>query len=449
MASLADTLDRIKLDPFAFLDRPFIEQAARDAGHRWRERELDPATTLALFVQQVIAGNVPCTAVRHLAGRSFSASAYCQARARLPLSVYQEMLHRVHELGVLPSIGKAEHRWRGHRTFHVDGSSFSMPDTPQLQAAFGYPSGAAQGCAFPVAHLLVLFSASTGLLLDAFASPLRTGDLEEIPELHLHLDEGDILIGDDNFSGYTHLALLVAAGLHGLFPLQHCRIVDFTPRRRHVSEHHANPGLPRSRWIRSLGENDQIVEYFKPRQKPAWIDQQRYDALPESIQVREFRRTVTLPCGKRRSLTMVSTLLDGNAYPAQELTELRRLRWDVETNLRHLKITMGLDVLRCKSESGVRKELCVFCLVYNLVRLVMLEAAARQKVAVARVSFADALRWMRCARPGDRLPPLVLNPLRRDRLEPRCRKRRPKKYPLMNKPRAKLRKALKKQAKRR
>jgi hypothetical protein len=410
MASIAEALRRIKHNPLALLDHSIIKEAARDAGHCWRERELDPANTLALFVQQVIHGNAPCTQVRHFAGKSFSASAYCQARARLPLAVCQEMLHRVHQLAVLPSISKAEHRWRGHRTFHVDGSSFSMPDTPGLHAAFGYPSGAAEGCAFPVAHLLVLFSASTGLLLDAFASPLRIGDLEEMPVLHLHLDEGDVLIGDDNFSGYTHLALLIAAGLHGLFPVQHCRIVDFTPNRRHVPEHHPNPGLPRSRWVRSLGNEDQIVEYFKPRQKPAWIGQEQYDQLPDSIRVREFRRTVTTPSGKKRRLAMVSTLLDPLAYPAEELTELRRRRWDVETNLRHLKITMGLDVLRCKSELGVRKELCVFCLVYNLVRVVMLEAARRQEVPVARVSFADALKWARHARPGEMLRPLIVNP---------------------------------------
>jgi hypothetical protein len=447
MASVSESLRRIKHNPLSVLNRAAIDQAAREIGHRWRQRELDPATTLALFVQQVIHGNTPCTEVRHLAGKSFSASAYCQARARLPLGLLQDLLFRVHEQAVLPSINQDEQRWRGHRTFHIDGSSFSMPDTPELRRAFGGAAGVAEGCGFPVAHLLVLFSASTGLLLDAFASPLRTGDLEEMPELHLHLDEGDLLIGDDNFSGYTHLALLIAAGLHGLFPAQHCRIVDFTAHRRHVPEHHPDPGLPRSRWVRSLGNEDQIVEYFKPRQKPAWIGQEQYDKLPDSIRVREFRRTVTVPSGKKRKLTMVSTLLDAEAYPADELTELRRRRWDVETNLRHLKITMGLDVLRCKSELGVRKELCVFCLVYNLVRLVMLEAAARQEVHVARISFADALRWMRHARRGELLPPLIVNPRRRQRLEPRCRKRRPKKYPLMNKPRDVLRKALKKQAK--
>lgn len=448
MASVTQALRQIKHHPLSILNRSSVERAAREAGHHWRERQLDPATTLALFVQQVICGNTPCTQLRHIAGRSFTASAYCQARARLPLAVYQEMLHRVHELAVLPTISKVEQRWRGHRTFHVDGSTFSMPDTPELRQSFGGAAGPAEGCGFPVAHLLVLFSASSGLLLDAFAAPLRTGDLQQMPELHLHLEKGDILIGDDNFGGYAHLALLAQAGLHGLFPAHHCRIMDFTPARAHVPENHPDPGLPRSRWIATLGKEDQIVEYFKPRTRPAWLQQEQYQALPDSIVVRELRRTISSASGKKLTLTMVSTLLDPSAYPAVELLELRQRRWNVETNLRHLKITMGLDVLRCKSEMGVRKELCVFCLVYNLVRLVMLEAAGRQRVQVARLSFVDALRWMRHARTGDALPPLVVNPLRPHRLEPRCRKRRPKKYLLMNRPRHLLRKALKKQAKR-
>lgn len=122
--------------------------------------------------------------------------------------------------------------------------------------------------------------------------------------------------------------------------------------------------------------------------------------------------------------------------------------WDVETNLRHLKITLGLDVLRCKTERGVRKELAVFCIAYNLVRVVMLEAARRQGVPVARVSFADALKWVRHARPGDKLPDLIVNPHRPNRAEPRCKKRRPKQYDLMNKPRDELRRKLQKQRRR-
>jgi Transposase DDE domain len=447
MVSIAAALGRIKQDPLGVIQRSVVERSCREHQYQWRDRELDPTLTVAYFAQQIIHGNTPCSEVRHIAGRSFTASAWCQARARLPLGVYQAMLTKVCE-AALPQTHQSQHLWRGHRTIHVDRSSFSMPDTRELRKAFGLPANQTCGCGFPTAHLLVMFSATTGFLIDAFASPLRTGDVSQASEYLAHLHAGDILIGDDSFSGYAHVALLLQANLHGLFPIHHRRIIDFAPGRAHtVGGKRAIAGLPRSRWIKSLGGEDQLVEWFKPPAHPAWMSKQDYDTLPVSIVVREIRRTVRLPDGRRVTITIVTTLLDPIRYPTDTLIELRLRRWDVETNLRHLKMTMGLDVLRCKTESGVRKELVVFCLVYNLVRVIMLQAAQRQRVSVDRISFADALKWMRHARPGDTLPKLLINPRRPHRIEPRCRKRRPKQYDLMNKPRRVLRNALQKQAK--
>ena len=448
MASIAAALRRFKRDPLGVLNRSVVERACREHDHRWRERELDPTLTVALFAQQILHGNTPCSEVRHIAGRSFTASAWCQARARLPLAVYQTILARVCE-AAMPQTRERQHLWRGHRTFHVDGSTFSMPDTAELRRVFGQPTGQKTGCGFPVAHLLVLFSAATGLVLDAFASPLRTGDVSQASEYLAHLNAGDILIGDDSFSGYAHLALLLQRNLHGLFPNHHRRIIDFRPSRAHTTKgKNAIAGLPRSRWIKSLGKEDQLVEWFKPSSHPAWMSKEDYDALPESIVVREIRRRVRLPEGRRITVTLITTLLDPIRYPADALIELRLRRWDVETNLRHLKTTMGLDVLHCKTEVGVRKELVVFCLVYNLVRVIMMQAAKRQRVSVDRISFADTLKWTRHARPGDTLPDLLINPRRANRIEPRCKKRRPKQYDLMTRPRRELQKQLKKQKKR-
>jgi hypothetical protein len=456
MASIASALERIKCNPLGVLDREVIERACREAGYAWRDRELDPATTIALFMQQVVNGNASCSEVRHIAarldlpgpGHSFTAQAYCQARARLPLAVYQALLYEVSQ-SILPQTQKEQYRWRGHRTFHIDGSTFSMPDTPELREAFGMPTNQKPDCGFPVAHLLVLFSAATGILVDCWASPLVTGDLAETIEAHIHLDRGDIVIGDDIYSGYAHLASLTKQGLHGLFPIHHLRIVDFRKNRPHCPPGKTPvAGMPRSRWIKSLGKEDQLVEYFKPREKPDWISQAEYDALPDSITVRELRRTVIRPGLGKITITLVTTLVDPKAYPASELLELRLRRWDVETGIGHLKTTMKMDVLRCQSEQGIRKELAVFSLVFNLVRTVMLEAARRQDVPVSRISFIDAYKWMRHARPGDKLPTLIINAYRPNRIEPRCRKRRPKKYVLMNKPRAVLRKLLKNKRKR-
>lgn len=410
MASIAFALGRIKDNPLGAIDRLTVERICREHGHEWRDRELDPATTVALFVQQIVHGNCPCTEVRHLArGHTFTAQAYCEARQRLPLAVYQDLLSEVVE-AVMPQTRRPvpELTEHGHRTFHIDGSTFSMPDTPELRKVFGLPAGQKEGCGFPVAHLLVLFSASTGLLVDAWAAPLRTGDMAQVAEAHLHLGEGDVVIGDDTFSGYAHLAMLQKQGLHGLFPVHHKRIVDFTKARPHTGENNPDAGLPRSRWIKSLGKEDQMVEYFKPKTKPLWMSHEDYDALPASIIVPELRRTVCRPGLGHVTLTLVTTLIDPKKYSAADLLDLRLRRWDVETCIGHVKTTMGLDVLCCKSEEGVRKELAVFCLVYNLARAVMLEASRRQEVPVSRISFADVLHWMRHARPGDALPQFLV-----------------------------------------
>jgi hypothetical protein len=119
----------------------------------------------------------------------------------------------------------------------------------------------------------------------------------------------------------------------------------------------------------------------------------------------------------------------------------------VETDLRHLKTTLGMDLLHCETVEGVKKEVAVFQIVYNLVRVVMMEGARRQGVPLDRISFADALAWVRHAGPGDELPDLVVNPYRPDRVEPRAVKRRPKEYDRLTKPREELRKALKNKAK--
>jgi len=331
MASIAAALARIKQQDVSHaISRAAVEKVCAELHYDWRQRELDPATTIALFVQQIIHGNAPCSEVRHLAGEQFTASAWCQARGRLPLGVYQALLTRVCD-AALPQTHEKQHLWRGHRTFTVDGSTFSMPDTPELRKAFGVPHGPAPGCGFPVAHLLVLFNAPTGLLLDAFAAPLRTGDVSQAQEYLAHLDAGDILVGDDSFSGYAHIALLSQANLHAVVPNHHLRLIDFTPGRPHtrLSGKNVVAGLPRSRWIQSLGQDDQLVEWFKPKSCPAWMTPQQYAALPKSIVVREIQRKVRLEDGRRITVTVVTTLLDPIRYPADEIVELRLRRWDV------------------------------------------------------------------------------------------------------------------------
>jgi hypothetical protein len=167
-----------------------------------------------------------------------------------------------------------------------------------------------------------------------------------------------------------------------------------------------------------------------------------FAALPQSLVVRELRYQITRPGARTREVTLVTTFLDPQKYPAEDLAELYGQRWAIETNLRHLKQTMKMDVLRCETVAGVLKELTVFCLVYNLVRSVMYAAAARQGVNVDRISFADALGWLAHTQPGSGLRDLKVNPDRPDRVEPRAVKRRPKAYKRLTQPREVLRNRL-------
>jgi hypothetical protein len=384
-------LRRIQKDLAEVLDARQITAVCREVGYRFRQRLLDPIATIRLFVVQVLHGNFAVARLQDFTDEPFSEAAYCKARGRLPLAVLQTLLRRVG--AALRTTMDDAGRWRGHRLFHVDGSAFSMPDTPELQKEFGQPGGQRPGCGFPVAHMLTLFHAGTGFLLKVLTAPLRTHDMAQAALLHPELEEGDVLIGDRAFSSYAHLALLRRRKLHGVFRLHQRQIVNFRPYRAYNRPgEKPKKGRPTSCWLQRLGKRDQLVEYFKPpaASRPTWMSTQDYEALPASLLVRELRYAV--PRVRRtREVTLVTTLLDAAEYPAKELERLYGQRWKIETNLRHLKQTMKMDVLRCETVQGVLKELTVFALVYNLVRAVMMEASHRQQVPVERISFADAL----------------------------------------------------------
>ncbi len=449
MASIAFVVEQIQQNPSRCLEHLPIREVCDEMGLVFRERLLDPATTVALFVMQILNGNRSCVTVRHWAKRSFSPQAYCNARKRLPLEVLRRLSKRLCE-SARRVVESADHLFLTHHVFVVDGSSFSMSDTPALQAHFGQSGAQKKGCGFPIAHLLALFDLNSGMLREAVVSPMRTHDLRHIAKMHPLMRPGDLLLGDTAFGSYAHFALLYQAQLHGLMPAHQRRIIDFTPHRPFVIPGSASQadarGLPRSRWIRSLGKEDQLVEWFKGPRPPDYMSQADYDALPASIIVRELRRNEYHPGLERWvELDIVTTLLDESTHPAEMLIQLRLRRWQVEVNLRHLKTTMGMEVLKCKSVEGVMKELAVFVLVYNLVRLLMLEAAARQKTKPDRISFKDVLTWIQFVNPGDAMPRFIVNKPRPERIQPRAIKRRPKPYDQMNRPRSEMRKDLKKQ----
>jgi hypothetical protein len=435
-------LRRIRQDVAERIDPESIRSACRDAGYSWRDRRLNPVAIIHWFLIQVLHGNTSIEHVALLGGGLFTAAAYCLARTALPLAVFQTVLANL--VKSLIPITDSEGRWLGHRTWLIDGSSFSMPDTLELQKQFGQPGGQTPGCGFPVAKILALFHAGTGLLIKVIPTPLRSHEMASVRGVHPTLKPTDILVGDRGFCSFAHLAILVEGGIHAVFRMHQRQIVDFRPHRPHArpDDKDARKGLPRSRWLRNLGVLDQVVEWFKPEQPPTGMTAEQHAALPAILLLRELRYQVGRPGFRTKTVTLVTTLSDGAIYTLEALAALYGSRWKVELNLRHLKTTMKMDIVKCKTVDGVLKELIAYAIVYNLVRIVMLEASRRQGVDVERISFVAALRWLAQAKPGDELASLVVNPTRPGRFEPRVRKRRPKPYPLMTKPRSELRKGL-------
>lgn len=447
MASISCVLSRIKRDLRPFLSDTMIESCAREAGHVWRERQLGPVQTVHLFILQVLHFNTAMTHLRHLAKASIQAPAYCRARMRLPLKVLQDLLVQS-SAAMRQRCESADGRWCGLRAFLVDGSSTIAPDTPDSQKAFGQPTACKEGCGFPVPKLLALFDAFSGLIVQALGFPLYTHEQSKVWMLHPLLGGGDLLVGDRGLCSYVHLSMLLSRGVHGLFRLHQKVIVDFRPHRRHRRKYRtgekvnkAKP-VPHSRFIKRLAKHDQIVEWFKPAAKPKWMSADQFKNLPASLMLRELR--VVLPCRGQRTqvLTVVTTLLDPQRYPKEKIMELYGVRWRVETHFAQLKTLLKMRKLKSQTSEGVLKELAVYALVYNLVHLVMLQAAERQGVQPHRISFIDAVRWLLAARPGEEPVKLIVVPHRPDRHEPRVVKDQMDTYTKMSRPRADMRKEL-------
>lgn len=434
MVSIRHGLDAVKERLALLVDEQMIHEACERAGHQWRQRLWGPVFTVQALITQVLHGNTAIAHLRHLLDFEFADSAYCSARSRLPLDVLRVLVEAV--TAKFDAMTEAC-TWCGHRVWLIDGSSFSMPEVPALRQRFGQPSGQAIGCGFPVASLMVLCDWGTGLIRRAEALALKAHDISQAVAMHAALGMGDVLVGDRGFCSYGHLGLCKQRGIEGVFRMHQRVCVSFRKGRKSRRElpRSKAKGVPNSRWIRSLGPEDQIVEWAKPCHRPAWMTQEQYDQLPETLHLRELRYRVGQRGFRTREVLLLTTLLDASAYSHEALAELYHQRWQIETNIKDLKITMGLDHLKCQSVDGVMKELHAYIVAYNLVRYVILEAAQRQGVHPRRISFVDALRWLVDGAAAEEIPEFRVNPDRTGRWEPRVIKRRPKRYSWMTEPR--------------
>lgn len=412
--AVAHVLARLRREPlsdFALARR--INQVCSECNHLWRERLLTPLLTIRLFMLQVLHGNTAICHLRQLSGIDFAAASYCEARARLPLAVLQSLLQTMVQCGQQITRDAVA---LGQRVWIADSSNFSMSDTPQLRDHFGLPQNTQAGVSFPLAKIMGLLDAASGLFATLIASPLFMHDLRGVIQVHSLLQSGDILLGDRAFCTWTHLTLLNLRGIFGCFRLH---------QARKCKVHHG-----RQRWPR-------------PHNVPAWMNAKQFAALPQWLEVRLFTYTIANKGFRTKQVTLATTLLDEAAWPDAKLIELYGQRWQIETCFNHLKTTMKLNVLKCQSVEGVLKELAVYLLVYNLVRLAMLKAAQHQRVAVARVSFIDALRHLACRMLGlSGVDELIINPHRPGRWEPRALRRRIKPYDLLMRPRAEVKNAV-------
>jgi hypothetical protein len=283
-------------------------------------------------------------------------------------------------------------------------------------------------------------------MLEALCFPLFTHEAAKLWRLHALLRPSDLVVADRGLCSFVNLALLHAAGVLALFRVHQRQVVDFRPHRRHKrpgKQVKADRGRPTSRWVRRLAKHDQLVDWVKPAARPKWMTKRQYDALPETLRVREVRYRLPRKGQRTLCVTVVTTLLDPQLYPKEAVAELYGLRWRVETHFAELKTTLGMRRVKCRTPDGVERELIVYCLVYNLVHATMLAAARRQQVEADRVSFVDALRWLQTAGPGEDPPDLIVNPSRPDRHEPRVIKDLQDTYRKMTRPRRELRQAQK------
>jgi hypothetical protein len=395
--------------------------------------------TLKTFLIQCLAQDHSCrTAVATAKDRGWlppnaspGTAAYCRARDALTADGLQRAVE--HTAQALDASVSDEHLWRGRAVYVVDGTGIALPDTEANQDDYPQPSEQKPGCGFPVLRLLAFMSLATGAVSCYRIGTLHDHEQRLFQELRAHLEGGEVVLGDRNFGTFANLVLLKRQGADGVF-------------RRHQAR---GAGV---HTLKRLDKHDHLVRWqqLRPRRVPVWLDAKV--ELPSTVVVREVTFEMTQPGFRTQAVTLVTTLLDAQSYPAEALAELYLRRWRMELWLRDIKITMAMDMLRTKTPARVRAELAMFLVGYNLIRSVMFDAAKMSEVRFEQLSFKSALirfgLWCAGLRRSTRIRVWLLeyqamlsdlardlNPARPGRYEPRVVKRRPKPFPRMQQPR--------------
>jgi len=424
---------------FNLLTSPQLLEQVEAHLPRHRERKFPPTVTLAMFLGQVMSADGSCQnavnealVARLLSGMapgSASTSAYCQARARVPQSMVSALTRQTAAL--LSERSPQGWLWRGRHVKLVDGTTILMPDTPENQTDFPQPQQQVQGAGFPLARLVGVISLAHGAVLDAAMSAYQgkgTGEHSLFRQLTDSFVAGDVMLADAYFCSYFLIAQMQKRRVDVLFEQHGARITDFRRGEK-------------------LGARDHRVSWKKPA-RPDWMSVEDYRDYPDEITVREVK------VGKK---VLVTTFLNSRQTPKGELGRLFWQRWNVELDLRNIKITLGMERFSCKTPAMVEKEMWVYWLAYNLIRLLMAEAAHQAGVLPRQLSFKHTLQvWIAWSArqflsgaPEDiaglfKLIGQIRVGDRPGRIEPRLIKRRPNRYTFLGAPRWKARRRIRK-----
>lgn len=421
------------VDFFNLLTGPELLETTESHLPEHRERLYPPTVALSMFMRQALNADGSCQkavngwaaqrAAEGLEVQSIRTGAYCKARQRLPVTMVTALTHATGRL--LSANAPAGWRWRGRAVKLVDGTGISMSDTPENQARYPQPSSQAEGVGFPLARVVGVICLATGALLDAAIGPHAgkgSSELGLLRRLGAAFSPGDVMLADAFYCNYFLIATLLAAGVDVLFEQHGARLTDF-------------------RRGESLGRRDHLVRWPKPKARPNWMSERQYAAFADELTVREV---------KVDGQVLVTTLLDPRKVRKGELDRLYARRWHVELDLRNIKTTLGVEVLRCHTPQMIEKELWVHLLAYNLIRLLMAQAAVEADVQPRQLSFKHTVQlWTEwtarridlVADPATLFRLIAQPPVgnRPGRIEPRARKRRPKPYPWLTVPRAEAR----------
>ena len=407
-----------------------------------------PAVTLWAFLSQVLCKDEQRSCVAAVArvitllvalGKQPCAEdtgAYCRARAKLAEPVLKRLTCQLAD-GCETRLPE-RWLWHGRHVKLVDGTTVSMPDTSKNQAVYPQSSSQRPGVGFPIARMVVLLSLATamicGMAIGAYAGK-ETGETALLRQLLGQLSKGDILLADRYYCSYFMVAHLQELGVDFVVRLHQLRTADLRQGRR-------------------LGHGDHVVTWTRPA-KPDWMDQATYERMPASLEARQVRVSIEQPGFRTKSLIVVTTLTAATQYTKDDIAQLYHKRWLAELDIRAIKITLGMDVLRCKTPEMVRREVWTCLLAYNLVRRTMLQAASESGLSPRQLSFAAAMQkiaacWLVMFSLSEQVAAALIETHlagllthrvghRPDRVEPRAVKRRPKPHKLLTQPRAQAR----------